>query len=312
VLVLSLVGLAIVQGLPEALQSGDWQNTRSEGIVAQPNEYAAIMTAVAPYLFLSLLLLRGKPLFQLVCLGFIGMLAFSVLKTYSRAGYGGLALGMVGAYYLAYRALRRAPISMPGLILLGVSLLPLAAAPGLIDSIQSRFHVDTYKTASRKSYDQYKLLNQYSGDRLALWRAALLIAEKRPIFGAGFHAYPAEMVKYHRKGWMGINYPHNVFLGTLAEGGIVWLSALLVFFWKLYRILHENWGFVLAQADTAGHIICGGALLGFWVMIWTSCSNDFFNPGPKNGIFWIIMAGAIRYGMLARQEASAGRSTAGR
>jgi hypothetical protein len=36
-------------------------------------------------------------------------------------------------------------------------------------------------------------------------------------------------------------------------------------------------------------------------MIWTSCSNDFFNPGPKNGIYWIMMAGAVRYGMLARQ-----------
>jgi O-antigen ligase len=300
VLLLSLVGLAVLQGLPEMLRSGDWRNTRSEGIVAQPNEYAALMASMAPFLFLALLLLRRKPLVQAVCLGFIAVLAFSIMKTYSRAGYMSFAIGMAGSFYLAYRALRRSPISASGMILVGASMLPLVASPDLLDSIQDRFKPKSYARASRKSYDQYKLMNQYSGDRLVLWRAALLIAEKQPIFGVGFHAYPHHMTKYHPKGWMGINYPHNVFLGTLAEGGIIWLSVLLVFFYKLYRVLEENWELVLSQNDTVGHIICGGGLLAFWVMIWTSCSNDFFNPGPKNGIYWVMMAATIRYGMLAR------------
>jgi len=300
VLLISLVALAVLQGLPEVLQSGDWRNTRSEGIVAQPNEYAALMASIAPFPFLTMLLLRKKPLVQVLCLGFIGMLAFSIMKTYSRAGYVSFAIGMAGAFYLAYRALRRSPISASGMVLVGASMLPIVASPDLLDSIQDRFKPKSYARASRKSYDQYKLMNQYSGDRLVLWRAALLIAEKEPIFGVGFHAYPHHMTKYHPKGWLGINYPHNVFLGALAEGGVLWLSALLVFFYKLYRVLEENWQLVLSQQDTAGHIICGGGLLAFWVMMWTSCSNDFFNPGPKNGIFWVMMAAAIRYGMLAR------------
>jgi len=300
VLLLALVGLAVVQGLPEVLRSGDWRNTRSEGIVAQPNEYAALMASMAPFLFLALLLLRNKPLVQLVCLGFIGVLAFSMLKTYSRAGYVSFAIGMGGSFYLAYRALRRSPISATGLVLLGATMLPIVATHDLLNSVQDRFKPKSYAHASRKSYDQYKLMNQYSGDRLVLWRAALLIAEKQPIFGVGFHAYPHHMTKYHPKGWMGINYPHNVYLGALAEGGVLWLSALLVFFYKLYRVLQEHWDLVLTQKDTMGHIICGGGLLAFWVMIWTSASNDFFNPGPKNGIYWVMLAASIRYGMLAR------------
>jgi O-antigen ligase len=219
-LLLSLVGLAVLQGLPEVLQSGDWRNTRSQGIVAQPNEYAALMAAMAPFPLLTIFLLRRKPLLQLVCAGFVTVLAFSILKTYSRAGYVSFAIGGAGAFYLAYRALRRSPINITGMILLGGSaMLPLVAAPDLVDSIQDRFKVKSYARASRKSYNEYKLMNQYSGDRLVLWRAALLIAEKRPILGAGFHAYPPEMVKYHPKGWLGINYPHNVFWGPWPRAG---------------------------------------------------------------------------------------------
>jgi hypothetical protein len=39
----------------------------------------------------------------------------------------------------------------------------------------------------------------------------------------------------------------------------------------------------------------------FLVMIWISLSNDFLNPGPKCTIFWVVMAGAVKYGLLRRE-----------
>jgi O-antigen ligase len=161
--------------------------------------------------------------------------------------------------------------------------------------------MEGYKTARRKSYTEAKLLNQYSGDRIVLWKGALRMAEQNPIFGVGFHVYNTEIAKYHPKGVMGINYCHNVLLGALAEGGIIWLSAFLVFYWKFGQVLYQNWRLVLREGDMAGQIFCGGAFLAFGIMIWIGLSNDFFNPGPKNPIFWVTMAGAVRYGMLVRE-----------
>jgi O-antigen ligase len=232
-------------------------------------------------------------------------MAFSILTTYSRAGYVGFALVLAGAGYLAYRATGRLPINVPAIVILAACMVPLAAAPELIESVKERFSVASYKTATRKSYSEAKLLNQYSGDRIVLWKGALHMAEKNPIFGVGFHVYNTEIAKYHPKGWRGLNYCHNVLLGALAEGGIIWLSAFVVFYWKFGQLLHQNWRLVVRQGDTAGQIICGGAYLTFFVMLWIGLSNDFFNPGPKNPIFWVTMAGAVRYGMLAREDGPA-------
>lgn len=303
-LTIGLIALVVLEGLPEALRGGEnWREGRSEGIVAQPNDYAALLALVAPYPFLFVFIQKGHLRWRAAALCLLALMGFSVLTTYSRAGYGGFALGLIGAGYLAYKATGKLPINMPTIVILAVCMVPFAAAPDLIDSVKDRFSMEGYKTAKRKSYTEAKLLNQYSGDRIVLWKGALRMAEQNPIFGVGFHVYNTEIVKYHPKGWRGINYCHNVLLGALAEGGIIWLSAFLVFYWKFGQVLYQNWRLVLHQGDTAGQILCGGAFLAFVIMIWIGLSNDFFNPGPKNPIFWVTMAGAVRYGMLAREGA---------
>jgi O-antigen ligase len=301
-LTLGLIALVVLEGFPEALRGGgNWREGRSQGIVAQPNDYAALLSIVAPYPFLFVFIQKGHLKLKAALLCLLGMMAFSIVTTYSRAGYGGFAIALAGAAYFAYRATGKFPINTPTMVLLAACMVPLAAAPELIESIKERFSVESYKTASRKSYSEAKLLNQYSGDRIVLWKGALRMAEQNPIFGVGFHVYNTEIAKYHPKGWRGINYCHSVLLGALAEGGVIWLSAFVLFYWKFGRLLHQNWRLAIHQGDAAGQIICGGAYLAFFVMIWIGLSNDFFNPGPKNPIFWVTMAGAVRYGMLARE-----------
>jgi O-antigen ligase len=299
-LLLALIGLVVLAGLPEVLQFANWRGGRSQGAVQQPNDYAALLACISPFFFLIAFLLRDRLLPRVLAIVLLGFLAISILTTYSRAGYVGFGLALVGSAYLAFRSTGRLPFVGPVLVLGCVGLLPVVAAPQILDYVEQRFEMKTYKRAARKSYSEFGALNQYSGDRLELWTSALEMAQDSPLFGVGFHAYPREVPKYHSRG-VG-NYPHNQFLGALAEGGVVWLTLLLVLLWRTGRLLFENWLQTVRESDVRGEVICGGALVGFTVMLWTALSNDFFNPGPKSTIFWVVMAAGIMYGLLPRDR----------
>jgi O-antigen ligase len=126
------------------------------------------------------------------------------------------------------------------------------------------------------------------------------MAQDKPLFGVGFHAFELELPNYHPRRLS--NYPHNQYVGALAEGGIVWLAALLILFWKALLLLYHNWRVTLEKQDPMGQLICGGALTSFIIMICMCLTNDFFSPGPTVTIFWVCMAGAMKYGMLARSD----------
>lgn len=300
VLVIFLVGLAMLFGLPEVLRFGSWRGGRSEGILQQANDYASLLAVTAPFFFLVVFLTPGRPMAKGVVIAMLGLLALSILTTYSRAGYVGFGLALAGSAWLGFRGTGRVPLLGPVLIMSGLAAVPFLVAPQLIENLQSRFELKTYRRAERQSYSEYRLMNQYAGDRLELWSGAIEMARKHPLTGVGFHAFNKEVGKYHSRGWY--NYPHNQFLGALAEGGIFWLAALVAMLWRLLRLLYEGWATTLRQGDLRGQVVCGGALLCLIIMTWISLANDFFNPGPKSTIFWVIMAGAVRYGILAHED----------
>lgn len=299
-LILGLVGLVVLEGMPEVLSFGNWRESRSEGIVGQANDYAALLATTVPF-FLLLLFLYHERLLRLgIALVMLGCMGVSLLTTYSRAGYIGFFLALMSCLYIAYRTTGQLRVLGPAVLVTTICLLPVIAVPQVWDSLASRFETKTYKRAERKSYSKFETANQFSGGRLEIWKAALRMAEERPIFGQGFHAFRYVLPRYHYQSWS--NYCHSQFLGTLAECGIIGLVALCTLYWKLLRLLYHNWLVVFAQKDRTGIFICGGALVSFLVMLFVSTMNDFMNPGPKSTVFWVVMAGAIRYAMLAREE----------
>ncbi|MBI4601041.1 MAG: O-antigen ligase family protein, partial [Planctomycetes bacterium] len=195
-LVLFLVGLAVLQGLPEALRITTLHVERARGIVGQANDYAGLLATTAPFPLLILFLLRGRPAVRVLALGLVGCLALCLLSTYSRAGYIGFGISLAGAAWVAYRGTRRLAVAGPLVLVGALCLVPFAVAPQLIESVQSRFETDTYKRAKRKSYSKLSELNQFSGNRLEIWKGALKMAEANPVFGVGFHAFEAELPKY--------------------------------------------------------------------------------------------------------------------
>ena len=299
-LIFAIVALVVLQGMPEVVHFSNWRESRSEGIVGQANDYAALLATTAPLFFLWVLLFPGHRAMKTVVIVLLGCMAISMLTTFSRAGYIGFAMAFGGAVFIAYKVTRRLTVLGPVILFSTLCLLPIVAMPQIVDSLATRFQPETYKRSHRKSYSKFEGINQYSGGRLELWKSALRMAEDYPVLGVGFHAFELVLPRYHYLQWS--NYCHNQFLATLAEGGIIWLTALCALYWKLYRLLYQNWRTVFSQGDRTGILICGGALLSYLIMLFLSLTSDFNNPGPKSLVFWITIAGALRYGLLARLD----------
>jgi len=301
-LIFGVLCLVVLEGMPDVVKFSNWRESRSEGIVGQANDYAALLATTIPFFFLLLFLYRERMHYKAFALLLLGCMGISILMTYSRAGYAGLLIALAGTLYIAYRATRRVTVVGPAIVVTVVCLLPVVTVPEVWESLESRFTSKTYKRSQRKGYTKYEEANQFSGGRFEIWKGAIRMAEDHPIFGVGFHAFRYELPRYHYLGWS--NYPHNQFLGALAEGGIVWLVAICTLYWKLWRLLYHNWKVVFSQGDRNGMFVCGGALVSFIIMTVMSTANDFFNPGPKSTFYWVIMAGAIRYAMIAGEEAA--------
>lgn len=291
--------VTVLGSLPEVLLFSGWREARTGGAFDRPNTFAALLAESAPFYFLTLFLVRGRPFLKALLLLALGCLAVSMLTTYSRSGYIGLALGLGGAVVASYRAGRRVPIFGPAAFLGGVALVTVLVAPQVIDQVVDRFTLESYDQATRKSKTDYLLVNQFTGDRLELWSGAFTLWSESPVFGIGYRAFIYRVGELHRKGTY--NAPHSQYFGALAEGGIVWLGLLLLFYWKLLRLLWDGWKRALRR-EVRDQIICGGGLLGFLVMLWMGCTLDVLHPSSNGTIFWVTMACALKYGLLLKKE----------
>jgi O-antigen ligase len=72
------------------------------------------------------------------------------------------------------------------------------------------------------------LLQDYSGGiRLTQWSETLELLKDKPMFGAGLSGYPTAVESYHQNEHIEIfQYPHNIFLNTWVEIGLIGLVGL--------------------------------------------------------------------------------------
>jgi O-antigen ligase len=238
-----------------------------------------------------------------VLVGVLACLALSLITTYSRAGYIGFAIAFVGALYVAYRGGGHVPFLGPTLLVGGLAVVTVVVAPQLLDSITKRFEMGSYKHSKRRSQSDYAVLNQYAGDRLDLWAAAIEMTKEDPVFGVGFRVYNRLLPKMHRKGVS--NSPHNQYLGALAETGIVGLVTLLGLYWYVLRQVFDAWRRTLARGDVPGQICTGAAFISFVIMLGLGMTSDFLHPSVKTFIFWLLIGAGVKYGLLLKEEEEA-------
>jgi O-antigen ligase len=118
------------------------------------------------------------------------------------------------------------------------------------------------------SYRQGEIRFSPAGSRLALWKAAIELTERHPVFGIGarqFHSglqqllaegrFPRDVELFH--------HAHNSYLNIAAEYGIIGLATFAVLLLLIWR--------ALAQTDPKARII-GRLSMGCWMVF--ALTND--------------------------------------
>jgi len=125
-------------------------------------------------------------------------------------------------------------------------------------------------------------LDSSAGSRLVLWQHGIDLFEENPLFGVGYRVYQFTTQGHLRD-------PHNMYVGFLAEFGMVGLSLFLFLFylafrsgWRLYRSASDGFlkglglgfaacviGCMVANAfgDRWSFLMLGGFYWVFWGMV---------------------------------------------
>jgi O-antigen ligase len=137
--------------------------------------------------------------------------------------------------------------------------------------------------------------------RLSIYNQALSMLRQRPILGAGISGFPIRVAPFRPEGQEIELYPHDLWLTTWSELGLLGLIAFAAIF---FGLLWRGWRALTGAQDIYRPVIWGsvGALLVYLV------HGLFDSPYWKNDLsleFWLIAALqviAIRGAKAATQE----------
>lgn len=220
-----------------------------------------------------------------IALGVTGLILAALVLTLSRAAY--LAMTVLAVV---------AVLSLPSWRLRLWAVAGLVIVLGLIlelPFIGTRFSTFGHSVVLRQS----------------IYTEALRMLAKRPIFGAGISGFPIRVAPFRPSGEEIELYPHNLWLTTWSELGLLGLAAFAVIF---FGLIWRGARALLRRQDIHRALAWGatGALLLYLV------HGMFDSPYWKNDLaveFWLIAALqviAIRgAGGPARRQPASGRTT---
>lgn len=223
-----LIAAAILQVVYGVVQLSDLPHLtggRPYGSFQQINVYASFLATGMLCALWSFTISRRK-LAMILCAMALILIPAMLVLVQSRTGYLGAALGSL-TLLLALRHRRRNAIILLMLgVMLGLGFLYLGPKlfPGMIPT-----------------------LVQKEGSTVQRWyiiRLTLLLISQHPIIGNGYGSFEAlfgELTQHIPPGLQSttIDYPHNEFLYTWMEGGIVAVAGILM---MIVGILKRLWG----------------------------------------------------------------------
>ena len=185
-----------------ALAAGPGDQGRFSAFGGGPNVFVRVQ--VLALVALAGLLAGGAPRRLVLSVPLLGVAA---LLSGSR---GGLLAAVVVAAVVLVRCgprVRRAALAAAGLLALG-AVVAAVVLPSVADLLTGRFVEQTIEQG-------------YPSQRPQIWGAALALALAHPLLGVGLDGFHATAGAD-----LGVEYPHNVVLAVLAEGGLVGAAAL--------------------------------------------------------------------------------------
>lgn len=228
------------------------------------NELAAFCVTVAVVLFGVLIAVRTSKLWRIVLAGGIACMSLGVLYAYSRTGYVSLILGLL-VVMLAWRG--RWKLILPLLLLAALtpSLLPT--------SVVERFDSTTVEASKR---------DESTEKRFEYWQVAWDNFVRHPITGTGYHTFHHREINPYAKD------THNLYLRTLAEGGLVGTVMLVGLLLAILRTAIRE----LAQAPSRSwrYGLALGLLGAVLALICGNLFGDRFSYYPVIAYFWVYVA----------------------
>lgn len=199
-----------------------------------PDDQAA--NAAAPMLGLRPRSLR-KTLGLLCCFGCAAaLLGSALLASWSRGAWLGAALSVA---VMLFALPRRALTGFAAALALALFLAGLWLGGLLPQSIVTRLTAsaaDLLRMQDIRGVD-ISPINYAVVERVAHWQAALNMAQSQPIFGLGLGNYEIVYDQYRLLNWrQPLGHAHNFYLNTLAETGLLGLSAYLGFWIVIFLL----------------------------------------------------------------------------
>jgi O-antigen ligase len=170
-----------------------------------------------------------------------------------------------------------------------------------------------YATVQNSTVVESRVTGQIAQDnwsgRQATWHEALSIFEHWPVAGAGnnqFISAQALVPQVRVKGVEAATSPHNVFLGVLAEIGVIGILTLLVLVWAVVVVVRacRKW------ATTEEDVIFGSVLLAATTGYFLLCQTFGMLYTRPSSMFLAIMLGAAaaRLDYMARTRRAGARA----
>jgi O-antigen ligase len=273
------------------------QEGRSQGLVGDPNAFAAVQLVVLPLLIVLAAEVKARWL-QLALYGTVFVIIGSVLTSLSRGGLIALVVLLVllllAPFRLIFRS-RRSKMMTLAIVAVGAILLSFQYSSELAKRIDPLFQ----KT---------NIAAQEGSGRLELWKAAGSSVGRHPWLGLGYGGFVADSegllldtpgVDLSHYSLRTRGQPvHNVYLGSLADlgllGFVLYLGVLISTGRTLLRVTRE--------ASDAGESFIGrvaGALL-LGLVTWSVVS--LFLSTETARTFWIIIGLSLALPKLLPSE----------
>jgi O-antigen ligase len=244
-----------------AVSSQDFFNFEREqrpaGAMPDPIALGNVLALACP-LVIALANEARSRLVALALLGVAGLIAVGLAFTLSRMSWIGAAVGILVTLVLLPASARlRSGIAVACVLALVVQLAVAFGGTALHDRFAS-IEAPTSRIYQTSGGDQL---------RLALWGAALGVAESEPVFGTGYGKLVPQLAK-RTDGVAPTGHAHSVYLQFLAEAGIAGALALLLVIAGVTRDLwqglrqHRDGSLRLLGAGLAGSLAC---ILVVWV-----------------------------------------------
>lgn len=158
----------------------------------------------------------------------IGIMALSMVLTFSRGGLVGLAtVGLVGLWWMLRR--QSGPKRLAGATAIGVLVASALMWGG-----------------AEKTIDQFSGVSEDFGGRKQIWLDTLNIIRDFPITGTGLNTFGVAMLHYQSRSITGvaISEAHNDYLQLASEGGLLLgipiLFGLVLFIREIWRRFREG------------------------------------------------------------------------